>query len=745
MCAVRTLAVKGVQGLRQRGQVHAASPAHVLALYPTPLPRAGLVQLQAAAAHSNAVLGQWAATCCRGLVAALGGAYSSQVDDTTTHLLVVQPDAPSCSGGSSPAASDSSSGGGGSSSSSALPATAGVQPAMLLEAVSMQCGGPAAVMALQRRLQAGALLVLPHRWAGVAGRTLRSEAEQLSRAFHSCIAILRCRRLSALCCCVAVRLNSRASAGLDACRRLQDLAAVVQDLCTGVPPPALEGGVGLAMAAGCDDWAAWPWERFAAELDRQKAVNAAAAAATAAATAGTQPVAAPTAAKVETAQDGGTVATQAAAQQAWAQGRGPAARGKASGGQRAAAAGRRGAATAGSSPEAEMALPAKPSGPLGQLGQAARRAAVADLLAELPSQLPASQPTAAADYAWPASQPAASAARALGSRRGGRAVRSQPFARGTDAEAGFGAFTASQPVGLAELAARAPPPPARVQSKPEEPAGPAALGQSGRVAPAAAQPVGRPEVVNLAGSSEDEGPSQPAAKRCRSGSPPAAAAPHPGPPTLAACEAPAAISGLGGRGGNGPAPPAPPSMFAVLCSRWNLSSAAGTAGTAGTAAAGAAGRAGTAALGTAGAAAAAGGSSGRLSAVVKASQPAPPAAPPAAPPVAATAARRPPLPGGTTLALLLGLPTNDPSASGAGQPAPAAAHPPAASRPPGGRQAPAGVEAATAPADSQCSQGSGAAEDAGEEAAWAGRRNRISRMRAQFQASQEGSQLYYLD
>ena len=58
----------------------------------------------------------------------------------------------------------------------------------------------------------------------------------------------------------------------------------------------------------------------------------------------------------------------------------------------------------GSSPEAEMALPAKPSGPLGQLGQATRRAAVADLLVELPSQLPASQPAAAADFAWPASQ-----------------------------------------------------------------------------------------------------------------------------------------------------------------------------------------------------------------------------------------------------------------------------------------------------------------------------------------------------
>lgn len=733
---VCTLAVKGEQGWRavRAGARCFPCPSACPVSNPTTLCRPG------AATGSRCPLQRRAGPVGRhllpcGLVAALGGTYSGRVDDATTHLLVFQPDAPSCSGGSSPAASDSSTGGG-SGSSSTVPATAGVQPAVLLETVSMQCGGPAAVMALQRRLQAGALLVLPHRWAGVAERTLCSEAEQLGRAFHLRIAMLR--RLSALCCCVAVRLTSRDPTGLYACRRLQDLAAVVEDLCTGVPPPALEGGVGLAMAAGCDDWAAWPWERFATELERHQAASGAATAAAATAATGmaaSQPVAAATALRVETAQDGGVVTTQAATQQAGALGKGPAARGKASGGQRAAAAGRRGAAMRGSSPEAGMALPAKPSGPLGQLGQATRRAAVADLLVELPSQLPASQPAAAADFAWPASQPAASAARALGSRRGGRAVRSQPFACGADAEAGFGAFAASQPVGLAELAALVPPPPACVQSKPEEPAVPAA--------PAAAQPVGRPEVGNLAGSSEDEGPSQPAAKRGRSGSPSAAAAPHPGPPTLAACEAPAAISGLGGRGGNAPAPPAPASMFAVLCSRWNLSSAVGTAGTAGAAAAGAACRAGTAALGTAGAAAAVGGSSG--SAVVMAGQPAPPAAPPAAPTVAAAAAHRPPLPGGTTLALLLGLPTNDPSASGTGHPAPAAAHPPAATWLPGERQVPAAVEAAAAPADSQGSQGSGAAEDAGEEAAWAGQRNRISRMRAQFQASQEGSQLYYLD
>ncbi|PRW33324.1 DNA ligase 4 [Chlorella sorokiniana] len=64
----------------------------------------GLAQLQAAAARSHAALGQWTATCCRGL------------------------------------------------------------PQALLQAVSDQCGGPAAVVALQRRLQAGALAVLPHRW-----------------------------------------------------------------------------------------------------------------------------------------------------------------------------------------------------------------------------------------------------------------------------------------------------------------------------------------------------------------------------------------------------------------------------------------------------------------------------------------------------------------------------------------------------------------------------------------------------
>ena len=96
-----------------------------------------------------------------------------------------------------------------------------------------------------------------------------------------------------------------------------------------------------------------------------------------------------------------------------------------------------------------------------------------------------------------------------------------------------------------------------------------------------------------------------------------------------------------------------------------------------------------------------------------------------------------------SLALLLGLPPDHFAAPTAAQPEPAAAQPSAAAQPPAGLQ----VGAPAAPqVDGQGSQGSGvAAEEAGEEGAWPGRRNRISRMRAQFMASQEGSQLYYLD
>jgi hypothetical protein len=93
------------------------------------------------------------------------------------------------------------------------------------------------------------------------------------------------------------------------------------------------------------------------------------------------------------------------------------------------------------------------------------------------------------------------------------------------------------------------------------------------------------------------------------------------------------------------------------------------------------------------------------------------------------------------LALLLGLPPGHFAATAA-RPAPAPTQLPAPTQPPAVSQA---VAPTAAPADSQGSQGSGAAEEAGEEGAWQGRRNRISRMRAQFMASQEGSQLYYLD
>lgn len=99
------------------------------------------------------------------------------------------------------------------------------------------------------------------------------------------------------------------------------------------------------------------------------------------------------------------------------------------------------------------------------------------------------------------------------------------------------------------------------------------------------------------------------------------------------------------------------------------------------------------------------------------------------------AAAAAPLPPGNTLAMLLGLPADHFATQPA--PAPAPSQPaPAASQPvPAAAQAPV---PAAAPEDTQ-GNGGAAAEEEGD---LLGRRNRLSRMRAKFLASQDGSQLY---
>lgn len=106
----------------------------------------GLERLQQAAARTRTSLAQHAARNLRVLAAEHGGSLSSTLDKHTTHLLAVLPLEAALPATASP-----------------VSATASICPLGLLEAVSQQCGGAAAVACLRQRLMAGQLVVLSSR------------------------------------------------------------------------------------------------------------------------------------------------------------------------------------------------------------------------------------------------------------------------------------------------------------------------------------------------------------------------------------------------------------------------------------------------------------------------------------------------------------------------------------------------------------------------------------------------------